>query len=417
MNIECHVIEKGKLAKEASRTMSTISTNIKNKALLSMAEALITRQSEIFTANALDMQNGKAKKLSESLLDRLLLNEDRVNSMAQGLREVASLDDPIGEVVRMFTRPNCLQIGEVRVPLGVIGIIYEARPNVTVDAAAICIKAGSSVILKGGKEAFNSNMKIGEIISTAAEEAGLPKGCINLIETTEREAVHKMMTLNQYIDVLIPRGGAGLIQSVVNNSTVPVIETGVGNCHVFVDESADINNAIDIVINGKTQRPAVCNALETLLVHKTIAQNFLPSLSQRLLNYNVEIRGCEKTLKILPDATPAIESDWENEFLDLILAVKIVDSIEDAMDHIYKYGTKHSEAILTKDYINSQKFLKEVDAAAVYVNASTRFTDGSEFGFGAEIGISTQKLHARGPMGIKQLTSSKYIIYGTGQIR
>ena len=417
MNIESHVIEKGMLAKSASRIMSTIPTNIKNNALLSMADALISRKQEIYEANSLDMKEGKSNGLSDSLLDRLLLTEDRIKSMSQGLKEVALLDDPIGEVVRMFTRPNGLQIGQVRVPLGVIGIIYEARPNVTVDAAAICIKAGSSVILKGGKEAFNSNMKIGEIISTAAEKAGLPKGCINLIETTEREAVNKMMTLNQYIDVLIPRGGAGLIKAVVNNSTVPVIETGVGNCHVFVDESADFKNAIDIIINGKTQRPAVCNALETVLVHSAIAKDFLPLLYKSLCNNKVELRGCEETLKILPETIKAEESDWENEFLDLILAVKIVDSLDEAMEHIYKYGTKHSEAILTKDYNNSQRFLKEVDAAAVYINASTRFTDGSEFGFGAEIGISTQKLHARGPMGIKELTSSKYIIYGNGQIR
>ncbi len=417
MDIETYVIEKGKIAKAASRIMTTIDTNTKNKALLSMAEALVARQDEIYQANKLDMEKGKENGLSKALLDRLLLNEVRVESMAEGLKEVAALEDPIGEVIRMSPRPNGLQIGEIRVPLGVVGIIYEARPNVTVDAAGICIKSGNSVILKGGKEALNSNIKIAEIISTAAEESGLPKGCINLIETTKREAVNKMMTLNEYIDVLIPRGGAGLINAVVNSSTVPVIETGVGNCHVFVDQFADPKMALDIIINAKTQRPAVCNALETVLIHEKISNTFLPKLSQVLNDYNVEIRGCEKTLELIPNATRAVESDWENEFLDLILAVKVVHSFEDAMNHIYKYGTKHSEAIITNNYTNSQRFLKEVDAAAVYVNASTRFTDGSEFGFGAEIGISTQKLHARGPMGIKELTSTKYIIYGNGQIR
>lgn len=417
MNINEIIIEKGKLAKSASRIMSTIDTNIKNQALMSMSEALLERRNEIFKANKMDMLNGKENGLSEALLDRLLLTEKRIEDMAEGLKQVASLDDPIGEVIKMWKRPNNLQIGQIRVPLGVIGIIYEARPNVTVDAAALCVKTGNSVILKGGKEAINSNIKICEIISKAAEDAGLPKGCINLIETTDREAVKKMMTLNEYIDVLIPRGGAGLINAVVNNSTVPVIETGVGNCHVFVDETADLQNAIDIIINAKTQRPAVCNALETVLIHKNIASQFLPNLAKTLSDYNVEIRGCKKTLEIIANATKAEEYDWANEFLDLIIAIKIVDSMDDAIDHIYKYGTNHSESILTSDYNNAQTFLNQVDAAAVYVNASTRFTDGSEFGFGAEIGISTQKLHARGPMGIKELTSTKYIIYGNGQIR
>ncbi|GAA0178182.1 glutamate-5-semialdehyde dehydrogenase [Clostridium sediminicola] len=417
MNIHEIIIEKGKLAKSASRILSTIDTNLKNAALISMSDALLKRKDEIFEANKIDMVNGKESGLSKALLDRLLLTEKRIKDMAQGLIDVAGLDDPIGEVIKMWKRPNNLQIGQIRVPLGVIGIIYEARPNVTVDAAALCIKTGNSVILKGGKEALNSNIKVCEIISKAAEDAGLPKGSINLIETTDREAVNKMMTLNEYIDVLIPRGGAGLINAVVNNATVPVIETGVGNCHVFVDETADLQNAIDIIINAKTQRPAVCNALETVLIHKNIASEFLPNLAKTLSDYNVEIRGCEKTLKIIPNATKAEEHDWANEFLDLILAIKIVDTMEEAINHIYKYGTKHSESILTSNYINAQTFLNEVDAAAVYVNASTRFTDGSEFGFGAEIGISTQKLHARGPMGIKELTSTKYIIYGNGQIR
>ncbi len=417
MDFKEYVLKKGQLAKKAARTMSTLDTNIKNKALEAMAKALIKNSDFIIKENLKDMENGRKNGFSEALLDRLLLTEDRIQDMADGLRNVASLSDPLGEVIKMWKTPNNLQIGNVRVPLGVIGMIYEARPNVTVDAAALCIKSGNVVILRGGSEAINSNIALTDIITEAAVNAGLPKGCIQLIEITEREAATEMMRLNNYIDVLIPRGGAGLINAVNKNATVPVITTGVGNCHVFVDKSADFKMAEDIIVNAKVQRPSVCNSLETLLVHKDIAKDFLPTLSDRLQDLEVEIRGCSKTLEILKEAKSASEKDWATEYLDLILSVKVIDSIDDAIDHIFTYGTKHSEAIITNDYSNSQKFLREIDAAAVYVNASTRFTDGSMFGFGAEIGISTQNLHARGPMGLNELTTSKYTIMGEGQIR
>lgn len=417
MEIKNYVEEKAMLAKEASRSMAHAGTDIKNRALFSMADALKSKIDEILYANKKDMDEGSKMGLSKALLDRLLLNEKRVKDMAEGLRQVAALPDPVGEVLKMWKRPNGLQIGQIRVPIGVIGIIYEARPNVTVDASALCIKSGNAVILRGGSEAINSNRAISNIISSAAEDAGLPKGCIQLIETTDREAVNAMMKMNKYFDLLIPRGGAGLIKTVVENSTIPVIETGVGNCHVYVDKDADLKMAEKIVINAKTQRPGVCNAMETLLVHKDIAGVWLPELCERLKFLGVEIRGCIETKKMIPWANLATENDYANEFLDLILAVKVVDSIDEAIEHIYRYGTKHSESIITKNYFNAQRFLREVDAAAVYVNASTRFTDGYEFGFGAEIGISTQKMHARGPMGLNELTTTKYIIYGEGQIR
>lgn len=417
MNIENYVIETASLAKLAARKMAIVSTATKNNALNAMADALIKNSELIIDANNKDMRNGREKGLSASLLDRLLLNDERIKSMAQGLRDVASLDDPIGEVIRMWRRPNNLKIGQVRVPLGVIGIIYEARPNVTVDAAALCVKSGNAVILRGGSEAINSNTTIAKIIAKAAENSGLPKGSINLIENPSRDAVNVMMKLNEYIDVLIPRGGAGLINAVVKNATVPVIQTGVGNCHVYVDSSADFEMASNIIINAKTQRPAVCNAMESLLVHKDIADTFLPYLLEKLNPLNVKIKGCFKTQSLIESAEVATEEDFAKEFLDFTFASKVVESLDEALDHIYKYGTKHSEVIVTNNYENSQRFLTEVDAAAVYVNASSRFTDGSEFGFGAEIGISTQKLHARGPMGLKELTSSKYMIYGEGQIR
>lgn len=417
LNIKQYVMEKGKLAKKASREMSTISTDIKNKALRAMAEALIKNKDMILAANSKDIENGREKGLSEYMLDRLLLNEKRIDDMADGLRNVASLNDPIGQVTKMWRTENDLQIGQIRVPLGVIGIIYESRPNVTVDAGALCIKAGNAVILRGGSEAINSNTALINIIKHTAAENGLPKECIQFIDITDREAATEMMRLNQYIDVLIPRGGAGLIQAVVKNSTVPVIETGVGNCHIYIDDSADIKMAEDIVINAKTQRPAVCNAAETILVHKNVAKEFLPDLTKRLKSCGVEIRGCDITQKIISDIKQASKEDWATEYLDYILAIKVVSSIDEAIDHIFEYGTKHSEAIITNKYSNAQRFLKETDAAAVYVNASTRFTDGSQFGFGAEIGISTQKLHARGPMGLEELTTIKNIIYGEGQIR
>ncbi|MFT8312827.1 MAG: glutamate-5-semialdehyde dehydrogenase [Clostridium sp.] len=417
MNINDYVIEKAKNASLAARKLSTLDTNIKNNALIAMAEALEKNKDNILKANSIDVENAKKAGTTTALIDRLTLNEKRIAGMADGLRSVAALPDPIGEVTGMWKRPNNLNIGRIKVPLGTIGIIYEARPNVTVDAAALCLKSGNSVVLRGGSEAINSNLEVYKTINDAAIKAGLPEGSIEFIDITEREAVNILMKLNRYVDVLIPRGGAGLINNVVNNSTVPVIQTGVGNCHVYVHSDADLQMAEDIIVNAKTQRPAVCNAMETLLVHKSVAEEFLPKLGNTLKDLGVEIRGCKETQRILPYAKPASEEDYEIEFLDLILAVKVVDSLDEALDHIYKYSTKHSEAIITKSYEASQRFLKEVDSAAVYVNASTRFTDGGEFGFGAEIGISTQKLHARGPMGLNELTTIKYIIYGNGQIR
>jgi glutamate-5-semialdehyde dehydrogenase len=417
MGLKEEVISQGKKAKEASRILANTSTYIKNRALLNIARKLEKSSKKIIGVNNEDMKAGKAKKLAKSLLNRLELNEKRINGMAKGLREVSGLEDPIGEVLGVKKRPNGLEIGRIRVPLGVIGIIYEARPNVTVDVAGLCLKAGNAVLLRGGSEAFKSNQVLTEIIQEAIVEEGLPRESVQLVQTTDRGAVSVMFKMNDYLDVLIPRGGAGLIQRVVKESSVPVIETGVGNCHVYVDSSADIDMALSIVYNAKTDYPAVCNAAETLLIHKDIAAEFLPLIYKKFSENNVELRGCSKSRKIVPDIKKATEGDWYEEYLDLIMAVKIVDSIDDAIDHIYKYGSKHSEAIVTTNYNYANKFLKEIDAAAVYVNASTRFTDGGEFGMGAEIGISTQKLHARGPMGLKELTSTKFIIRGNGQIR
>lgn len=423
MNIREYVEYKGNLAKRASKLMSTLETNLKNNAILNIAKSLIDNSNIILEANLKDLEKGEKNGLSASMLDRLKLTEKRIEDMAEGLKQIASLPDPIGETLQMHKRPNGLEIGKVRVPLGVIGIIYEARPNVTVDASGLCLKTGNAILLRGGSEAINSNIAITNIISKSAIASGLPNGCIQLIESTDREAVNIMFRLNKYLDVLIPRGGANLIKTVVENASVPVIETGVGNCHIYVDEYANIEMAKNIVINAKTHRPGVCNAMETLLVHKDIADAFLPFLCETLNNLGVEIRGCTLTKEIMSKTNlanvikSANDEDWRTEFLDLILAIKIVNSIDEALDHIYTYGTKHSEAIITDNYLNSRKFLKEIDAAAVYVNASTRFTDGYEFGFGAEIGISTQKLHARGPMGLNELTTTKYVIYGEGQIR
>ncbi|WP_010232822.1 glutamate-5-semialdehyde dehydrogenase [Clostridium arbusti] len=417
MNINDYVTEKAQSASLAAHKLSSEDTNIKNNALIDMAKALENNTDSILKANNIDVKNAKKLGMATTLIDRLSLNEKRIISMADGLRNVAALPDPIGEVTHMWKRPNDLRIGSVRVPLGTIGIIYESRPNVTVDAAALCLKSGNSVILRGGSEAINSNLEIYRIINDAAIKAGLPKGSIEFIDITEREAVTVLMKLNKYVDVIIPRGGAGLINNVVNNSTVPVIQTGVGNCHVYVHSDADLKMAEDIIVNAKTQRPSVCNAMETLLVNKSVAEEFLPKLGNTLKTLGVELRGCKETQRILSYANPASEEDYKIEFLDLVLAIKVVDSLDEALDHIYKYSTKHSESIITNNYEVSQRFLKEVDSAAVYVNASTRFTDGGEFGFGAEIGISTQKLHARGPMGLNELTTIKYIIYGNGQIR
>lgn len=407
----------GKKAKEASYFLSKLSSVKKNLALEKSAEMLLNRSKEIIESNKKDVENARVNHVKASLLDRLMLNEQRIASMSEGLVQIAGLDDPVGEVLNMKRLPNGLILGQRRVPIGVIGIIYESRPNVTVDAFGLCLKTGNATILRGGKEAFFSNVKIVSILQEALEQSNLPKTSVQLVENVSRESAVAMMKMHEYLDLLIPRGGAGLIQTVVENSTVPVIETGVGNCHVYVDQYADLEKASSIAINAKTQRPGVCNAAETLLIHSEIAKQFVPVICDQLISKNVEIRGDETVLNYFPKAKMATSEDWSTEYLDLILAVKVVDSLDDAIDHINRYGTRHSEAIITENYTHAQRFLDEVDAAAVYVNASTRFTDGFEFGFGAEIGISTQKLHARGPMGLKELTSTKYIIYGNGQIR
>lgn len=412
------VIEQmGTKAKEASRVLSVAGSK-KDLALNSIADALIEHKDEIIKANNIDIEYGKEIGLTPSLIDRLTLGEDRIKGMADGVRKVSSLPDPIGNVISGNTLPNGLTVTRVKVPLGVIGIIFEARPNVTADAASLCLKAGNAVILRGGKEAINSNKAIAKIMRDAVEKVGLPKDSIQLIEDTTRQSSTELMQLSDYLDVLIPRGGAGLIKAVVENSKVPVIETGVGNCHVYVDKYADIDMASEIIFNAKTSRPSVCNAIETILVHKDIAKDALPKIKEKLDTKNVQIRGCKTTKEILgDDIVDAEESDYYTEFLDYILACKVVDSIDEGIAHIAKYSSGHSECIITNDYARANKFKKEVDAAAVYVNASTRFTDGGEFGLGAEIGISTQKLHARGPMGINELTSSKFIVEGNGQIR
>lgn len=407
----------GSRAKEASYDLSVIETREKNKALEEMAKSLLENKEEILKANGIDIKIAKEKGTKEAMLDRLRLTEERIESMANGLLEIISLDDPVGEVIEMFKRPNGLQIGKKRVPIGVIGIIYEARPNVTSDAAALCLKTGNAVILKGGSDAINSNKAIVKVLSEAVERAGLPLYSIQLIEDTSRETANAMMKLNEYIDVLIPRGGAGLIKAVVNNATVPVIETGTGNCHIYIDENADFEMAKNIVVNAKTSRPSVCNAAEKMLIHEDLLEDYLPKIVEELKKHSVEIRGDERVTSIIKDSILATEEDWYTEYLDYIIGIKVVKDVNEAINHINKYGSGHSEAIVTESYKNSQKFLNKINAAAVYVNASTRFTDGGEFGFGAEIGISTQKLHARGPMGLKELTTVKYIIYGDGQIR
>ena len=404
-------------AKNASRILSCASAAIKNDALYKIADALENNADIIIEENKIDLENGKQNGLTKSLLDRLALSNDRIKGMADGVRKVAQFDDPIGRVISGKTLPNGLQIQKVAVPLGVIGIIFEARPNVTSDAAALCLKSGNVCILRGGKEAINSNKAIAKIMRSAIEKAGLPADCVALIEDTSRETANAMMKMNQYLDCLIPRGGAGLINSVVQNSTVPVIQTGVGNCHIYVEKTADINMAAEIIYNAKTQRPSVCNAAESLIIDEAIAKEALPIIAEKLAEKDVEIRGCEKTCAILPQSIPATEDDYYKEFLDYIIAVKVVSGIDEALAHIAKYSSGHSECIITNDYNSSRRFTNEVDSAAVYVNASTRFTDGGMFGMGAEIGISTQKLHARGPMGLNELTSMKFIINGTGQIR
>ncbi len=410
--------QMGKKAKAAARVLSTAPARLKNAALLGMADALVRESASILQANQMDLEAGRAAGMTKSLLDRLSLSPGRIEGMADGLRQVAAFQDPIGKVDGGTIHPNGMQILKTRVPLGVVGMIYEARPNVTADAAGLCLKSGNAVILRGGKEAIHSNMAIASVMREAIGETGLPKDSIQLVEDTTRASATAMMQLNGYLDVLIPRGGAGLIRAVVEHATVPVIETGVGNCHVYIDFEADLEMAAQIVCNAKTSRPSVCNACETLLVHKAVAEKALPMVESLLSQHNVELRGCGVTRFILGDTVKeATEEDYATEFSDYILAVKVVGSFQEAVDHIAQYSSGHSECIVTRNYENARRFTEQVDAAAVYVNASTRFTDGGEFGMGAEIGISTQKLHARGPMGINELTSVKFVVFGDGQIR
>jgi len=411
-----YIIQLGKNAKSAQLTLADASTALKNRALTAISAALIENKQDIIDANAIDLANGKANGMSDSLLDRLALSESRIKDIADSVLEIVALPDPVGVIKNGSTRPNGLNIEKVAVPMGTIAVIYEARPNVTIDAAALCLKSGNAVILRGGKEAINSNIATANIMRNAIESVGFNKNCIQLVEDTSRETANALMKLNGYIDVLIPRGGAGLINSVVQNATVPVIETGVGNCHIYVDKTADIDMAADIIFNAKTSRPSVCNAAESLVIHKDIAEKALLAIKAKLDEKNVELCGDEYAGKII-DISLATEEDWGKEYLDYKMSVKTVESVEEAITHINTYSTGHSEAIITSDYTSAQKFTKLVNSSAVYVNASTRFTDGGQFGFGAEIGISTQKLHARGPIGLPELTTTKFVIRGNGQIR
>ncbi|MBE7057094.1 MAG: glutamate-5-semialdehyde dehydrogenase [Ruminococcaceae bacterium] len=412
-----YLVNIGIKAKEASRKMALLGVTEKNRGLMAVSRALKENMEPIMAANSIDVKIAEEKGVKASLIDRLKVNEGRILAMAEGIDQVVSLSDPVGEIKNTILRPNGLMIGKKVVPLGVIGIIYESRPNVTADAFALCFKTGNAVILRGGSDAINSNLAITKVIKNALREEGLPEDAINLLEDTSRETAKELMRLNKYVDVLIPRGGSGLIKTVVNESTVPVIETGTGNCHVYVDEFADINMATEIIFNAKTQRLGVCNACESLVIHSKVLEKALPVIVEKLWAKDVQVRGDERAVAVKKGILPATEEDWGAEYLDSIISVKIVDSIEDAIAHINRYNTGHSEAIITDNYFNAQKFQNEIDAAAVYVNASTRFTDGFEFGMGAEIGISTQKLHARGPMGLEALTTVKYIISGQGQIR
>lgn len=411
-----YIVQLGKNAKSAQITLADASTALKNKALTAISEALVENKEAIIKANAIDIENGKVNGMSESLLDRLALSEARIKDIADSVLEIVALPDPVGVVKNGSTRPNGLNIEKVAVPMGTIAVIYEARPNVTIDAAALCLKSGNAVILRGGKEAINSNIATASIMRDAIEAVGLDKNCIQLVEDTSRETANALMKLNGYIDVLIPRGGAGLINSVVQNATVPVIETGVGNCHIYVDKTADIDMAVNIIFNAKTSRPSVCNAAESLVIHKEIAATALPAIKAKLDEKNVKLCGDEYAASII-DIESATEEDWGKEYLDYKMSVKTVNTVEEAITHINTYSTGHSEAIITSDYNSAQKFTKLVNSSAVYVNASTRFTDGGQFGFGAEIGISTQKLHARGPIGLPELTTTKFVIRGNGQIR
>jgi len=417
MDIKAQVTEIGYEARKAAGLLANISTNLKNRALLKMAEELVKQSDQIISENARDLEYARDKGLSDAMIDRLTLNEAGIKGMAVGLAEIAALPDPVGEITGMKRRPNGLLVGKKRIPLGVIGIIYESRPNVTADAAALCLKSGNAVILRGGSEAINSNLAIARILQGSLKETGIPETAIQIISITDRDAVNEMLKLEEYIDLIIPRGGEGLIRAVVSISRIPVLKHYKGVCHVFVDKSADIDMAVAISLNAKAQRPGVCNAMETLLVHRNIAERFLPVMAERFREAGVVLKGCDKTRIILPDMEEATEADWYEEYLDLVLAVRVVDSIDEAMAHIDKYGSLHTEAIVTSDYENSQRFLNEVNSSTVLVNASTRFSDGFELGLGAEMGISTTKLHAFGPMGLEELTTTKFIIYGDGQIR
>ena len=404
-------------AKEAEKTLMVASSEKKNQALKKIAEGLIENTDKIIEANKVDLENGEKNGMAKSMLDRLKLDKERIEGMAKGVLDVATLPEPVGRILSATERPNGLRIEKVSTPIGVIAVIFEARPNVTSDAAALCLKSGNTVILRGGKEAINSNKTIAKVMRRAVKEAGMPEDVIQLVEDTSRESANELMKMNEYVDVLIPRGGAGLIQAVVKNATVPVIETGVGNCHIYIDKNADLKKAVDIVFNAKTSRPSVCNAAESLLIHKDIAKEALVAIKNKLDEKDVTLVGDSKAREIIPDMEKATDADWATEYLDYKMSVKIVDSVEEAIDHIYKYSTGHSECIVTENAGTAEKFMNQVDSAAVYLNASTRFTDGGEFGFGAEIGISTQKLHARGPIGLPELQSFKYKIYGDGQIR
>jgi glutamate-5-semialdehyde dehydrogenase len=417
MTIEQQISAMALQARRAAREMATISTAVKNRLLLAMADDLLKKADFIKRENLKDLEAGREKGLSAAMLDRLELSDKVIDSMVTGLREVAALPDPVGEISEMAKRPSGIRVGRMRIPLGVIGIIYESRPNVTVDAAALCIKAGNGVFLRGGSEAIHSNLALVKILQEAIAAENIDPAVVQIVPVTDREAINAMLTMEGYIDLIIPRGGEGLIRFVSENSRIPVLKHYKGVCHLFVDASADYRMAVDLVINGKTQRPGVCNALETMLVHREIADSFLPLAAKALTDAGVEIRGCEATCRILPEAKPARADDWGMEFLDLILAVRVVDDLDGAMDHIVKHGSQHTEVIVTESYSNSQRFLREVDASAVMINASSRFNDGSQFGLGAEIGISTTKLHAYGPMGLKELTSLKFIVYGDGQVR
>lgn len=417
MDIKQYVSDKAKKAKTASRALANISTEIKNNALFKMAAGLEKEADKLIAENKKDLTAAEKKGLSKAMIDRLTLNPDRIKAMADGLREVAVLPDPVGEVLRMWRRPNGMEVGRMRVPIGLIGIIYESRPNVTADSAALCLKSGNAVLLRGGSEAVHSNTAIVEMLSKAGAEAGIPEGAVSFIENPDRTCVMEMLKLNQFIDLIIPRGGEGLIRMVSDNSTIPVIKHDKGICHVYVDSKADLKMAEEICFNAKVQRPGTCNAMETMLVHQDMAKTFLPAIIGRMKKAGVEIRGCEKTKAIVPDIKAATDKDWDTEYNDLILNVKVVESIEAAMEHIAAHGSQHSEAIISNDYQSARRFQREVDASAVFVNASTRLNDGFEFGLGAEIGISTTRIHARGPMGLEELTSTKFIVSGNGQIR